>query len=271
MNQPLVAGRTLLIDRDLSSGATINLPASGLVGQVTINNDNISGAWSGSISVGGSAISGAPYYTATAVSLGGGSVGLASFALHDESCFPPNNSSMSGTMLDIGSAEIECVPVDANEAVLRFYGPVAISGSGAAVKVEYATFAAPSSWSTVTSNFLTAIDSADHRHVVVTRNPSVGAAWPLGHYRMTRLDNRLLSEGVGAGSPPQVQTFTYFVDVIDECEGLLGLFDLNDDEAVSVAGDVPVWLGSPTDFNGDAAADSDDLNLLLQAAELFDE
>ncbi|MBL0922262.1 MAG: hypothetical protein IBJ10_09065 [Phycisphaerales bacterium] len=267
MNQPLASGRTLLIGRSLVSGAAVNLPSSGLAGQVTINNKNISGVMSGSISVGGSALSG-PYYTNTAASLGGGSVGLASFALHEESCFPPHNGAMSGTMLDIGSPYLECVPVPENEAVLRFYGPVAISGSGTAVKVEFATFAAPNLWTTVTSDFLTTIDSADHRHVVVTRNPSLGAAWPVGRYRMTRLTDRLLCEGVGAGSPPQVQTFTYIVDVIDECEDLLGLFDLNGDGAVSVAGDVPMWLDMPTDFNGDAAADSADLNLLLQAAEM---
>ena len=86
---------------------------------------------------------------------------------------------------------------------------------------------------------------------------------------MTRLSNRLFCEGVGGGTAPQVQTFTYRVDVTDECEFLLlGMFDLNDDEAITVAGDLPVWLDAPVDFNGDAAADAVDMGLLLQATDM---
>jgi hypothetical protein len=82
-----------------------------LAGQIIINAGNAtSTAWQGDVSANGTTITTDPYYSNTSASLGGGSVGLAPFHLHDEDCIPANGYSGS--------------PPNDNIIRLRWYGPI---------------------------------------------------------------------------------------------------------------------------------------------------
>src|SRR5690606_8354197 len=79
MQNSLGASNAIVIGEGLAGA--ISLPSSGLMGQIIINNSNASGAWTGTVDVGGTPL---PVgYAATASSLGGGSAGLVPFTLHD--------------------------------------------------------------------------------------------------------------------------------------------------------------------------------------------
>ena len=65
---------------------------------------------------------------------------------------------------------------------------------------------------------------------------------------------------------PFVRDFTYTVHAVDDCEEwLLGMFDLNNDDDLTYAGDVGAWTGAPVDFTGDNVVDEEDLEALLRA------
>lgn len=93
-----VLEKPIIIGWELADGFIIWLKAEdglGEGGQISINNndDAMTLAWLGSVKVGTSSpvtITADPDYTHTAESLGGGSIGLAPFYLHDESCEPEN-------------------------------------------------------------------------------------------------------------------------------------------------------------------------------------
>lgn len=100
----------------------MDLEPGGLTGQVIVNANNLGGAWDTSIFFGDPAnpdleLTG-PGYTETAASLGGGSVGLAPFSLHDESCDPPNGATVPNSVGNLSSVK------------LRHYGPITTSGPG---------------------------------------------------------------------------------------------------------------------------------------------
>jgi hypothetical protein len=96
----------------------MELPVGGLTSQITVNRDNLSGGtWTAPIKIGpngnpSQVVLSNPGYTQTAASLGGGSVGLVPFALHDESCAPANGGH---AIVTGGSAPV---------VRLRHYGPL---------------------------------------------------------------------------------------------------------------------------------------------------
>jgi hypothetical protein len=108
----------------------IELPVSGLSGQIIINADNVAGgAWSAPVRIGpqgnpNQVVLNGPNYPQTSASLGGGSVGLVPFKLHNQSCSPPNGATVT-------------VPSNgpSTSVRLRHYGPVVWS-AGAPVTIE---------------------------------------------------------------------------------------------------------------------------------------
>ena len=103
--------------------SSMDLAPGGLTGQIIVNANNTGGTWGASIYFGDPPPGGVPEteltgpgYTETAALLGGGSVGVAPFSLHDESCDPPNGATVSAGNL--------------SSVTLRHYGPITTSGPG---------------------------------------------------------------------------------------------------------------------------------------------
>jgi len=117
----------------------------GLQGQVIVNAANAGFTWAGDVLVGAGAgqvlldpqAAAGAYYAATSASLGGGSVGLVPFHLHDLDCSPPLAGALSSrTMLmsefchqTYGSGECPPTPdlggpIAPKTVVLRAYGPI---------------------------------------------------------------------------------------------------------------------------------------------------
>ncbi len=165
----------------------INLPASGLVSQITINASNGAGAqWNAPVKVGGTTID-TPGYTDTAASLGGGAVGLAPFALHDESCAPVNGGSVGAQSSGPFSA--------------RHYGPVEFTGAGAPALVERRVTG--TSWTNQTAGFTFSVTGSGKWFL--TGTPVSGYEYQNGYeYRVTPVrtgSDKLFCSGV-SGVPP---------------------------------------------------------------------
>lgn len=260
------------IGGDFDENATVLLPAGGLKHQIIVNGNDDGGEWEGVVQVGsgggaivldGSQIADGAY-TNTANSLGGGSVGLATFQLHDSSCGPANNGYFFATHLVVNGTQLDCVP---NEGVfLRFYGPLALSEHDLHVKVEKYI---DTDWFTQ-SGFESSLQSGSHARRLWVRPDSGGGAWwnDLGEYRITPLSGRLKSSDVI--DTPDVANFTYLVTVIDGCElMLLQNFDFNDDQTVCEL-DFLAWSSDPCDLNGDNVVDCDDISVMLSAVDLYE-
>jgi len=128
----LPANRLLSIGTSLEGPVGGNLgglavSAGGLKGQVIINSGNTTGAWAGSVKVGATTLNPIPEYASTATSIGGGSVGLAPFRLHDSACVPPNTPPNPPQFLTSRFSQLPPLSgpgYDYDSIVLDFYGPV---------------------------------------------------------------------------------------------------------------------------------------------------
>lgn len=128
----LPAARTIRIGDGFSG--TITLPGTAsLAGQITINADQKAptGTWTGTVSIGTNpnpvvTLSAPPdgKYTQLPASLGGGSVGLAPFRLHEPACTPPHNAVAVGQGVADGAFGTGLFPVR-----IRHYGPVRFVGT----------------------------------------------------------------------------------------------------------------------------------------------
>lgn len=280
LDQPFV------IHGDLPSGRTITIPADlGLEdgGQITINNEDDGSEWLGTVVVGNTSpitLTADPVYSETADSLGGGSIGEASFHLHESSCEPPDGGSVALSTADPSSHTIPPACLDLDVTVrLRFYGPVQIVNStpdDEVVKVEkYNT--GTLLWDDVTSSFQASNGSPLPGSRFINVIPSGGAgAWTVGLYRMSPYLNVMTDEfniqSRDVNTTPYVPNFSYVVEVYDGCdEWLLARFDIDDDDDLTYEGDVAEWLLSPVDFTEDEVADEDDLDALLTAIDQFNE
>src|SRR5262245_14341529 len=266
----LKQGRTIRIGDGLIGSSSsvgtiygISLPANGLKGQIIINANNGSGGWTAPVKVDGYTLdesSGgsddAPYYERLSSDLGGGAVGLVPFHLHDEDCTPPNFSSQCS----IGEYEDN----DYRETiVLRHYGPVGVA-STPALKIERTDAVCgspPCTWTDVTNDFdvIPPGTSPNTTKRDVWVSPVNSGTFGIEYaYRITvRKDGsvtRLRSLQTLAGSDPNVDEWTYQV--------LLLCMDLTTSGDIE-SGDIVAWYDTPTDFNRDAAADSTDLEMLV--------
>ncbi len=256
---PIVIGGSLA---GLASQAAISL-LGGLEGQVTVNGRNQSGAWQGGVRVtfnGTQQLISDVNYTATAASLGGGAIGLAPFRLHGVSCSPVNGGTAVGAGYTTSCLGVPpCCP-KFREARIRLYGPVEFSGNGPHVTVEYQT---SGGWVQVgwepQAEILSASGSREIR-VYQTGN----STWGLGTYRIRPISGKIKCVGVANGDV-DVDAFTYTFTLVEDCDGeLLRAFDLDHNSLLN-SGDLAAWVASPSDLNGDAAIDSADATLLINA------
>ncbi|MHC5022854.1 MAG: hypothetical protein ACYTGG_02925 [Planctomycetota bacterium] len=143
----------------------IDLPTGGLAGQIVINGDaEPDGAWDAPIVIGldglpDQIILDAPGYATNATSLGGGSIGLVPFRLHDESCAPANGTPVQET------------PGQSLAVRLRHYGPVAFSGP-APLTIRRRPAGTTGSFQTQTlADFAITVAANDSNSIVVAAAP----------------------------------------------------------------------------------------------------
>jgi len=205
----------------------INLPDAGVEGQIIFNADNLaSPAWTRPVTLddGGpnELTLDTPGYSTLPAVLGGGSVGLAPFQLHDEACAPAN-----------GSIHLVNSTFPLTQARLRHYGPVSISGGGDPVTVERRIAGSGGAYTDVTNDFTFSIDGSDTRTLIVTANSAFEAGY---EYRITE-ESALVCNGV-SGSPAVNWAGDYVITVEQTCaadftnstddgvDGVVNVFDL---------------------------------------------
>jgi hypothetical protein len=261
----------ILVSRKFSG--SINLPDKGLVGQIVTNNFNNSGTpasfWTGSVTINGSALSSAPFYTNTPASIGGGAAGAIGvesggnpgFRLHKEGCLPASGSTVVGYGIDPTSIIIDppCTNL-VNAVYLRMYGPVEfVPGASAPyVTVEQKS---GSSWVAVSwSPQVSIVADNTQRVLKVTAN---GGAWPLGEFRIKPVLGTIRRATYLSSPTPLIPDFEYLVKLTDGCGlDLLQAFDLDNSGALGT-GDIAAWLGDQTDLNRDTEVSNTDLEVLL--------
>lgn len=254
-----------------------------LIAQVTINKGDDGGTWGSEAMIcfinGGALCSASidePYYTLAASTLGGGSVGLAPFHLHDESCSPANGDVqyfpvswyLGGSCLD------QCDPfgvddsVPDNVAIVRHYGPVQwASGDPLTVKRRSLACGGSETWTDVTSSFDFEINSGSgDREIKVTYTGAGYPYWPIDfEYRIEPVAGVLKCKNVDGN--PDVADYDYEFTLVAECEeSFMAHYDQNNDEALSGL-DLVAWSASPVDLNGDAVADGADLSDLWEVVQ----
>ncbi|MCH8316579.1 MAG: hypothetical protein IIA64_11450 [Planctomycetes bacterium] len=146
---------------------TIQVPVGGLTSQIIFNADNVGGVWGNGAEVWigfngdpDQIILTGPGYTNTAESLGGGSVGLAPFDLHDESCAPANGETV---LLEDADPDLE--------VKLRHYGPITLNAN-APVTIERRTACTTDSFVLLSStDFDYSVDPADGNSLLVSGAP----------------------------------------------------------------------------------------------------
>jgi hypothetical protein len=173
------AGRTFGIGEGLASGRTISFGSLG--GQLILNASNPTppNVWSGTVSVNNSALSSQPDYTNTSASIGGGSIGLVPYHLHDEDCVPANGW-VGGTPLD-------------SVIRLEWYGPLDWT-AGSPVTVEYYG-GDVAGWVDISTEFDYAISSTNPRQLEVTPK-DLWMDWSLVPYRIQPTSNLKCRGGV---------------------------------------------------------------------------
>ena len=258
----LRSGRTLnvlgrLLDDGTNNGL-ISLPAGGLKGQIIINGGNDSGEWQGPVSVGGVSLLPRPTYAQLSGTLGGGAVGKAPFALHDEDCLPPNGSGLLVIQdLVSGSAAI----------TLRHYGPISNDTAASPVVVKWNC---GSSWVDATMLFsVTESPNGNRRELRVGAAPGMtDASFMAGEYcirpvlDLSNPDRLRCDDVVGR---PVVADYDYRFSLFHDCNGNQ-IADPEDIEAGIAAdcnnNDRPdscdIASGISEDINGDGVPDECD-------------
>ncbi len=225
-----------------ASGSLDLMGTDGLAGQIIINQANSSSSWDGDIKVNGASLSGDEYIN-TAASLGGGSVGLAPFKLHEESCDPVDSSAVfpvSGEYL-------------AGGALARQYGPVTSTdlSQHAPVTIKRRHVNSAGSWDDVTGDptgdgFTYSFDEQD-RSLRIHNDPSSEfKLWQNYDYEIRPVrsgSGALVCDGV-TGAPlvgvddATDEGYVYAFTVATSCPG-----DLDGDGQVA-ASDLAIVVGS---------------------------
>ena len=247
----------LEIGRSLGAMALIDIvPEAGLLGRITMNTTNTGGVWNGTAQVGSISLT-VPHYTETAEELGGGSAGLAPFALHDESCDPPN----SVPRLLIPSPPAVTVK-------LRHYGRVMLAGSAPLTFDRRLACTADPFVSLPATDFDVAPDLFDNNSVIVSGAPGK-PGFEIGYeYRIQPdLVTMDLQCDQVVGNPPVAWDGPYHMIVQSTCEA-----DIDGDGMVNVLDLVALLIcfGQPSspncveeDINCDGVVNVLDLIALL--------
>lgn len=279
-----------------SSIPEVSVPTNGLPGYMVINNEFGNETWQfgATVEVGSVTLAG-PGYTAAPAAVGGGSVGVAPFALYAAGCVPAHGSvhrlhvsptcPLEGdpTCLDL---QLECAAGWLTSADIRFYGPVAgPTGDTNALNrlvVEYRVLEEPGigDWIDVSGdfNFRVVEDLTTHVRSIVRLTPLTAVTPNMAPHFFSGVEYRVRNAPAGPSTTPlralgvamsPVLTFDYRISTIFDCRGgFVDLFDLNEDGTVSYS-DLLQWLQEQQDLNYDGNMDTIDFALLWQAIEYY--
>lgn len=239
----------------------IQLPPDGLTGQIIINADNhATGTWDAPIYLGppgdpGTVVLNGPLYELPSGVLGGGSIGLAPFRLHDQSCSPANGDTLTLT------PGFPAPPI-----ALQHYGPITWH-FGEPVTIERRLSGTEMPFSLVPdTQFLIYRSDVNPTRLIIAPEPGAQGFEPGFDYRIRPTTNLRCD----IPEYPLVKWQSdYVISIVDAqqppCTG-----DLNDDHAVDVADMLlllsawgPASANPQADINGDGAIDVSDLLLLL--------
>ncbi len=237
----------------------MTLPPAGLMGQIIINADSVSGGtWSAPVHIGpvgepGSVTLTGPDYTQTAAEIGGGSVGLVPFSLHEQSCDP-----ISGETVLVGT------PPEPVYVKLRQYGPVMVNGTDPLFIERRQTGSTGSFTDVPLDAFDISSDPTDANTILVGPAPGETGFEDGYEYRITPTD-QLRCDVLGS---PAVQWHSpYYVSI----EGAKCPADIDSSGEVDVL-DLLTMLGqwgpafdSPADIDSSGTVDVTDLLILLGA------
>jgi len=220
------------------SGPITITGSSGLAGQIILNSSNSGSTWTGSLSVGGTAITDKPYYAAT--DLGGGAVGLAPFHYHPDESTPVDDS--------ILNAE------PTNPVRVVWYGPLSAESANKPAKVYSRKNYGSGSWSDVTANYTISVDSSNTRHLLV----SATSGWTGGReYKVAPNvtgSDRLLCANLTTGTATRV-----FDDTSDPYSFYINpLIGGRSSGGGSLQDQLDAWDAEPYDADDDGLTDSDD-------------
>lgn len=201
----------------------IQLPVTGLTGQIIFNADNAAnGSWTSPVRLGPNGnpnqiVLSSPTYAYGPSVLGGGSVGLVPFRLHNQACVPANG------------ANVQVSPNSPSLTVqLRHYGPVTWSG-GIPLTIERRAAGSAQPFVNVPLSDFAATRSASNANVMnIAAAPGRPGFAPGYDYRI-RPTSQLLCE-VPAAPPVQWNNDYVITITIPPCDG-----DINGDGVVNVS------------------------------------
>ncbi|MCH8824439.1 MAG: hypothetical protein IH984_13145 [Planctomycetes bacterium] len=192
------------------SNRTLEVPVGGLTTQIIFNADNIPGAvWDAPVKIGfdgdpEQVILTGPGYTYTAQSLGGGSIGLAPFDLHDESCEPSNGETVLHYRTD--------PPLVVK---LRHYGPIALNAN-TPLTIERRNSGSTDPFSGLSpTNFVFNVDPTDNNSLLVTAAPGKNGFEAGYEYKLIATAN-LMCDQVMDNPPVIWDSLDYRITVISQ-------------------------------------------------------
>jgi|GEM_PF-2937821 len=305
VGRDFVAGKTLTITNSLANSArvtigrnlagsmsiaNVNATDKGLRGQVIANASNGAGAWTGSASIGGNALTGFPTYSNLSGTLGGGAVGLVPLHLHFQDSVPATTAWVGNpkpTPPEMLQTEFNHTPgangaiITPKDVTLRFYGPVRSELIAGAVRVnmlvgpsDYAIDVTP--YCIITGNSATG-GSASR---TLTIRGVTGHRFMHGRYKIIPIPATTGANGTrflysdNVDSKPDVADFDYRFNLLLDCNND-GIADRDQIAAdPSLARVNGVYLdecsqngGCIADFNGDGFVEFTDFDAFVTAFE----
>lgn len=259
------SGRITIGQSYTSAAQVIEVPAlnlGGLGGQIIINADNLpGGTWNAPVRLGPAGAAGSitltgPRYSQTNTSLGGGSVGLVPFRLHDQSCIPANGSS------------IQLIPNATPLTVqLRHFGPLKWNAKmNAPVTIERRTAGTQNAYVVVPAgNFSFNISPDDANVFLVGPTVVAGSGFVPGYHYRVRATTDLKSDV--PAKPAVVWDSDYLLTVtIPPCPGDVdtsGTVNINDLVFIITFWGVVNPVFPAPDLNHDGLVNIDDLVIVI--------
>lgn len=257
-------------------GGTITLPAPGggnpgLAGQIIINADDMSGTWNGQVKIGtgGGAIDIPPSPTSSfhgryahlPSELGGGSIGLAPFQLHEEACTPIHDDP-TPSLSSIFNPNAEPCGSD-YPIVIRSYGPITKDDEASwmqTIKVEATTDGFDCGWQEVSSVFTAILhpDPTEGGRALVLKKANASMKDPARlRYRVIPRngDYAILCKDVGTTSPLEVTWPVNCENETTEAEAYLFelIYDCNSncvEDSIDIANDPTLDDGDDKALDG---------------------
>lgn len=229
----------------------LHLPLGALRGQVVLNADDGDAGWTAPVYFGESGddvLLHGPAYDETPVTLGGGSIGLVPFRLHDSACMPMSGQSVS----------------DDVQPLLRWYGPVTWP-DGVPLLIER-RLSAGTPWESVAPGSFYCAPVADDPNAIRIESGGAGSGFESGWMYRVRPTNALRCATTGLPAVSMDDAWLIEIDGAG-CDG-----DLDGDGQVAVAdllvliacwGEVDDPLSAAADVDGSGQVDVVDLLAMI--------